>query len=50
MFTDHLENADSIFAEDIFGPALKSAEDIGDNTTAMWPSSNRANVGGTSEE
>ncbi|KAH3724766.1 hypothetical protein DPMN_050590 [Dreissena polymorpha] len=29
MFTDHLENADWIFAEDIFGPALKTAENIG---------------------
>ncbi|KAH3695638.1 hypothetical protein DPMN_083096 [Dreissena polymorpha] len=53
MFTDHLENADSIFAEYIFGPALKTAEDM--DVTMAIPRQcgrqvHRANVGGTSEE
>ncbi|KAH3826404.1 hypothetical protein DPMN_128309 [Dreissena polymorpha] len=43
MFTDHRKNADSIFAEDIFGPALKTAEDIG--VTMTIP--RQSNVGGT---
>ncbi|KAH3692549.1 hypothetical protein DPMN_193098 [Dreissena polymorpha] len=53
VFTDHLENEDLIFADDIFGPALKIAEDIGATMTIprqCGQQVHRANVGGTSEE
>ncbi|KAH3775844.1 hypothetical protein DPMN_177253 [Dreissena polymorpha] len=53
MFTDHQKNADSIFAEDIFGPALKTAKDIGVTLTIPRQCGrqvHRANVGGTSDE
>ncbi|KAH3790195.1 hypothetical protein DPMN_168391 [Dreissena polymorpha] len=46
MFTNHLENADSIFAEDIFGPALNTAEDI--SVTMTIPG--QSNVVGTSDD